>query len=407
MSDSLDLPGVPPSLAFELRRAAQEAGVTRLALVGGVVRDMLLHRLHGVPWVGVPDLDWVVEGDAFALTEALMQRCGSQRITDVQHFGAYGTVALRFDGIPIDLASARREIYPVPAQNPEVKLGTLEQDLLRRDFTINAMAIDLMAEQLVDSHSGQRGLTNKQLTLLHERSIIDDPTRVIRAARYAARLGFTLDEKTEAQITQTISAWPWAWSTSVSAVAAPPALSTRLRMELDRLFQQEPWVKAISCLHQWNALSLIDPSLQEDHLMMRRLHWAQRLNLPLLPALVSGATDPLSVAQRLQLPGHQQHWLSQMVDLKQWLLVDAPSVSSLPSVWSEALEALGPKAESVALLICLMPVQWKPLLRWWGRWRKIKSLKTARQLLDSGWHPGPALGKELNRLRREAQDRSR
>ena len=93
------------------------------------------------------------------------------------------------------LASARREIYPVPAQNPKVEPGTLEQDLLRRDFTINAMAIDLMAEQLVDSHSGQRGLTDKQLTLLHDHSIRDDPTRVIRAARYAARLGFTLDEK--------------------------------------------------------------------------------------------------------------------------------------------------------------------------------------------------------------------
>ena len=221
---------MPPSLASELRGAAQDAGVTRLALVGGVVRDLLLHQLHGVPWAGVPDLDWVVEGNALALTDVLMQRCGSQRVTDVQHYGAYGTVALRFDGIPVDLASARREIYPVPAQNPKVEPGTLEQDLLRRDFTINAMAIDLMAEQLVDSHSGQRGLTDKKLTLLHAHSIRDDPTRVIRAARYAARLGFSLDEKTEDQITQTIKAWPWACSTSSSAAAAPPALSTRLRM---------------------------------------------------------------------------------------------------------------------------------------------------------------------------------
>ena len=101
--------------------------MTRLALVGGVVRDLLLHQLHGVPWAGVPDLDWVVEGNALALTDALLQRCGSQRVTDVQHYGAYGTVALRFDGIPVDLASARREIYPVPAQNPKVEPGTLER----------------------------------------------------------------------------------------------------------------------------------------------------------------------------------------------------------------------------------------------------------------------------------------
>ena len=89
------------------------------------------------------------------------------------------------------------------------------------------MAIDLMAEQLVDSHSGRRGLTDKRLTPLHEHSVRDDPTRVIRAARYAARLGFTLDEQSEDQITQTIQAWPWAWYTSASAAAAPPALSTR------------------------------------------------------------------------------------------------------------------------------------------------------------------------------------
>ena len=178
-------------------------------------------------------------------------------------------------------------------------------------------------------------------------------------------------------------------------------------MELDRLFDHEPWAQAITCLKQWQALPLIDPSLQKDPSLMKRLHWAQRMRLPLLPVLVSGAMHPLIVAKRLQLPGQQQQWLSQFVDLQQWLLVDAPTLSSPPSVWSEALEARGASAESVALMICRMPVQWKPLLRWWGRWRKIKSPKTASQLLNSGWSSGPLLGQELNRLRREAQDHSR
>ena len=176
-------------------------------------------------------------------------------------------------------------------------------------------------------------------------------------------------------------------------------------MELDRLFQNEPWAQAIACLQQWQALSLIDPSLQDDPRLMRRLHWAQRLELPSC-WLWCGARHPLRVAQRLQLPGQQQQWLSQMLDLKQWLLADGPRVSSLPSVWSEALEARGAKAESVALLICLMPVQWKPLLRWWGRWRKIKSPKirlSAPGLWLEFWS---ALGQELNELRREAQDKS-
>ena len=117
---ALDLLGVPPSLAFELRSAAQDAGVKRIALVGGVVRDLLLHQLHGVPWSGVPDLDCGrgecsgLNGSAdAALWFATGHGCSSLR--------AYGTVALRFDGIPIDLASARRETYPVPAQNPKVE----------------------------------------------------------------------------------------------------------------------------------------------------------------------------------------------------------------------------------------------------------------------------------------------
>ena len=80
--------------------------------------------------------------------------------------------------------------------------------------------------------------------------------------------------------------------------------------------------------------------------------------------------------------------------------------AAFASVWAEALEARGAKAESVALLICQMPIQWKALLRWWGRWRKMKAPKTARQLLDLGWSPGPALGQELRRLRREALDKS-
>ena len=112
----MELPGVPTPLLEELRAAAVSIGVPRLALVGGVVRDQLLHQRLGRPWTGVPDLDWVVEGEAAALAEQLGRQCGS-RVTGVQEHGAFGTVALQLDDIPLDLATARRAL-PIPSGQP-------------------------------------------------------------------------------------------------------------------------------------------------------------------------------------------------------------------------------------------------------------------------------------------------
>ena len=114
----MDLPGVPNRLLEELREAAVSVGVQRLALVGGVVRDQLLHQRFGRDWGGFIDLDWVVEGDAAALAAELARRCSPDRLTAIQEYGAFGTVALQLDGIPLDLATARQESYPAPAENP-------------------------------------------------------------------------------------------------------------------------------------------------------------------------------------------------------------------------------------------------------------------------------------------------
>ena len=221
----MDLPGVPSSVLEALQGAARSLGISRLALVGGVVRDQLLHQRCGRTWLGVPDLDWVVEGDAAALVAELSSQVGSPRLTGVQEHGSFGTVALRLDGIPLDLATARQEQYPAPAENPVVRAGTLQADLARRDFTINAMASDLLTGELIDLHHGQEDLASGQLRFLHGGSVQDDPTRVIRAARYAARLGFQLAEESCAQIGSTVAQWPWAWAQDGAVSAAPPTAS--------------------------------------------------------------------------------------------------------------------------------------------------------------------------------------
>ena len=403
----MDLPGVPSSVLQALQGAARALGISRLALVGGVVRDQLLHQRYGRTWSGVPDLDWVVEGDAAALVEELNRQVGSERITGVQKHGAFGTVAFQLDGLPLDLATARQEHYPAPAQNPVVQAGTLQADLARRDFTVNAMAFDLVAGELIDLHHGLEDLESGELRFLHAGSVQDDPTRVIRAARYAARLGFQLAEESSKQIRSTIQNWPWAWRQGDPAMAAPPALATRLRMELERLLEHEPWPQALDLLEQWQALPLLDPQLQNDPSRTQRLHWARRLGLPLMPTLLLGASDPVAVAQRLQIPGTQLQWLQQCGELRDWLVDTPPPLKAAPSIWSTAIEQQGWPPEVVALAVTLRPQQWKPLLRWWGRWRRIQAPQTARDLIAAGWQPGPAIGAELRRQRSAAQDCSR
>ena len=403
----MDLPGVPSSVLEALQRAGRSRDVRCLALVGGVVRDQLLHQRCGRSWSGVPDLDWVVEGDAAALVAELVTQVGSERITDVQEHGAFGTVAFQLDGIPLDLATARQEHYPAPAENPVVRAGTLEADLARRDFTINAMALDLVAGELIDLHHGQEDLASGQIRFLHAGSVQDDPTRVIRAARYAARLGFQLAKESREQIRSTMQQWPWAWSHGDAALTAPPALATRLRMELERLLEREPWSQALDLLEQWQALPLLDAQLQRDPGRTQRLHWARRLGLPLMPALLAGAADPVALAERLQIPGKQQQWLKQCGALCDWLMDNPPVLQASPSIWSTALEQKGWQPEAVALAVTLRPKQWRLLLRWWGRWRCIQAPQTARDLIAAGWQPGPAIGEELRRQRSAAQDRSR
>ena len=404
----MNLTGVPSSLLAELRSAAVGAGVKRLAIVGGAVRDGLLHERYGRVWTGVPDLDWILEGDAMGLAAELLKRCGEQRVTELQSYGSFGTVALQLDGIALDFAMARKETYPMPGENPVVEPGSLDSDLVRRDFTINAMAQDLLSGQLIDPHRGQQDLAERRLVFLHDESVSDDPTRVIRASRYAARLGFVLSPEALQQVTATVRRWPWSWQLHDAPDQAPPALANRLRMELDRLFAGEPWALALDCLEEWQAMALLDPSLQHDRGRNRRIAWAQRLGLPLLPAWLAGAPDPEVVARRLGVPGQQQRWLKQLLQLQDWLVsADAPDVHAAPDVWTAALETQGWMPETVAFMVCSQPPQWKPLLRWWGRWRHLKSPRSARDLIADGWSSGPALGNELQRLRLEALKRSR
>lgn len=159
-------------------------------LIGGIVRDILLERPN-------QDIDIVAEGDGIALAKELQETFGGE----VQAYESFGTATWYHPaGHSIDLISSRLEYYERPAALPEVEKSILVDDLLRRDFTINAMAIRLNPEafgELIDPFGGQHDLKEKHITILHNISFVEDPTRIFRAVRFEERFGFSMDEQTE------------------------------------------------------------------------------------------------------------------------------------------------------------------------------------------------------------------
>ncbi len=166
-----------PGAELVLAAVGEEAGVH---VVGGAVRDVLLDRTPR-------ELDLVVEGDAVAVARRAARRVGGE-LTVHERFG---TATVRADGFEFDLAAARRETYARPGALPDVQLGaTLEQDLGRRDFSVNAIAVGLADGRITEWPGARDDLAAGVLRVLHDRSFIDDPTRMLRLARYARRLGF-------------------------------------------------------------------------------------------------------------------------------------------------------------------------------------------------------------------------
>ena len=409
MNPGFEIPGVPAELPGLLQAAA---GAQPLALVGGAVRDLLLHRVHNDPWRGLVDLDLVVEGSAAALVARL------PGVVAAQEHGAYGTVELELQlagqTVLLDVATARCETYPQLGENPVVAFGSLADDLARRDFTINAMA--LLPQGLLDPHGGQRDLQQRQLRFLHAGSVADDPTRLVRGARYAARLGFDLAGDALEQSKCTLSAWPWGWRHGDPPGQAPSALGTRLRMELELLLEREPWPQALAVLQQWGGLLLLDRALQAEpaRVRERRLRWAQRLGVPLLTALVAGAAEPLALAERLQLPHREHKLLAQWLELRRrWQLQAAggqgASALADAAAWTVWLETPGLGSDAIALeLACGGLLPRRPLLRWWLRWRHLKAPTGATELMAAeGLRPGRALGERLRKLRAERLARER
>ena len=183
----------PSRFAARHRRILEEAAAwgnerrQPVWLVGGPVRDALLERESA-------DVDLAVERGAPQLAQELADRLGGRAI---EHSEFLTAAALLADGEIVDVVTTRRETYATPGALPRVRAGTIRDDLLRRDFSVNAIALELSSGAIVDPTGGRADLRARSIRILHERSFVDDPTRIFRALRLGSRLAFALEPPTE------------------------------------------------------------------------------------------------------------------------------------------------------------------------------------------------------------------
>ncbi len=210
------------------------------------------------------DVDVVIEGDGIRFAEELAKEEASEVATHTR----FGTASVVFpDGFKIDVATARTESYHAPAALPQVIGGALRQDLYRRDFTINTLAIDLSPKhfgQLIDYFGGWEDLHSGNIRVLHALSFIDDPTRAFRAIRFATRFNFRISRDTHRLI-----------ENAVEARVLEKLSGKRLWTELKNILQEEHPIPSIRLLHQYKLLSYIHPLITLDSFLLELLYQVQ------------------------------------------------------------------------------------------------------------------------------------
>ncbi|MCC6157994.1 MAG: CCA tRNA nucleotidyltransferase [Deltaproteobacteria bacterium] len=389
---------VPAAILRRVRAIATwtREDAARCALVGGPVRDLLL----GAPNI---DIDLAVETDV----RALVRRAEREWGCEARYYDAFETATLLFeDGSKIDLARTRTETYAQPGALPDVEPASLDDDLRRRDFTINAMALVVRGdgfERLLDPFDGRSDLARRWVRMLHRASFLDDPTRIYRAARFAGRLNFRVETKTARRILSAVAAFAPA---SVSAA--------RLAREMRLILSEAHPVPALWLVQQFRAERFVFPNLDRDTKPLRRLActdaFVRRLDhAPLLDFVTMRA-----VALAWDWPeAAAVEWLIALgvpSSAAQRLAADA---ARAPEVVRELLafprqrrdERLlafdGMRDEALAVVAFLSnEVVRHCVARYWEI-RPLKKVQlTGDDLQAMGIRPGPGIGRALAELRR-------
>lgn len=406
-------------LLFQASQAAKQRG-WHLYLVGGAVRDLLLAEANE-PLL-LQDIDLVVDG----FHRAADDRAGVELASTLQKIypqarlsihGEFQTAALLWHKDPelgslwVDIATARTEFYPYPAANPEVEASSIRQDLYRRDFTINALAIRLTSPkegELLDFFGGLLDLRSRQIRVLHANSFIEDPTRIYRAVRFAVRLKFRIEPQTEEYIRYAIESGVYERLRLENHQA--PALTTRLKAELKYILQAPYWKPALTLLDHLGALRCLHQSLKltprlwwQIRCVSRWLrfldaennleHWLVRLEV-LIAHLEPSQRG--QVASNLQLPKDTIERLQRLARIEAEINQNLPNCQSR----SEIYKFLRQYQYVSLILVAVRSI--KPLRR--IIWQYLTQLSQIKPPLDGndlkalGFKPGPIYKQILDDL---------
>jgi len=382
---------LPPGLFAFLRLAGEVARAQEqeLFLVGGAVRDLLLGRPN-------LDFDLVVEGDAPQLARQLAKASAEKVVTHPR----FSTAKFRRGDLSIDLVTARSETYPRPGALPEVEPGPIGDDLLRRDFSINAMAIHLSPDsfgELFDPHGGSTDLKQGSIRVLHDRSFIDDATRMLRALRYEHRLAFKLEQHTERLMRRDKS--------MLDTISGD-----RIRHELELILNEEQSERILHRAEALGVLSEIHSCLSGDGWLAERFAQARQLAtapslslyLSLLIYRLNGEESEGLIA-RLNIVGGAARILRQVLRLK----ADLPTLASPglpPSGIYRVLKPHSAEAITACALACDSATVRGRLELYLSDLRHVRPFLDGEDLKRIGVMPGPRLGRMLRALQEAKLD---
>lgn len=255
-------------------------------LVGGCVRDEILG-------VDNKDIDITVEGNAKKIAESFSKKAGVK----IKKTSQFGTFILFVSGFRIDIATSRREIYPGPGKLPLVEAGSIVEDLSRRDFTINSMAIPIGTKTLIDPFQGLKDIKKRLIRVLHGKSLIEDSTRIFRALRFAERLDFQIEQITESLIEEAIE--------KKTLLAISPA---RIRNEFSLCFKEKRRWNILEKIAQLGILEQLGMVYPERDFLEELDEFAMKLGIEREPLYFMALTD--GGLNRKILTGKEKRYLN-------------------------------------------------------------------------------------------------
>ena len=383
---------------LESRLSAEKLGAVRavavaaarlrlpMYLVGGTVRDILLPT-------AVSDLDLAVVGDGLEAVADLAERLDGRVLARSQ----FGTMKLDVAGTVVDLALARTETYSRPGALPEVRPSGIRDDLARRDFSINAMAVSLGDRfgEVIDPFGGRQDLDARLIRVLHPGSFADDATRILRAARYAARLGFRLEEETGKLLKRSL-----------------PYLDTisgdRVRNELERCFTERDTGLALLMTQELGALRAVHPDLAlseraDSALSEPAFDTLSPRGLVLLALLAYAASDGQGICRRLNLSGRRAEAVGGVPRVKA-VYGELGRDPMPPSRVVDILKPLDDAAIEACILAMCGGVAVDRMRQYLAELRHVRPELGGSDLIALGVPEGPKVGEMLAELRRARLD---